>query len=83
LEAAGIAAGSVDVIISNCVINLSPDKPAVLREAYRALADGGEVFFSGGWLLGHLLAVLIWWHVQLAAASTIASTDAYCIRHCL
>jgi ubiquinone/menaquinone biosynthesis C-methylase UbiE len=47
LEAAGIAAGSVDVIISNCVINLSPDKPAVLREAYRALADGGEVFFSG------------------------------------
>jgi ubiquinone/menaquinone biosynthesis C-methylase UbiE len=46
LEAAGIAAGSVDVIISNCVINLSPDKPSVLREAYRALADGGEVYFS-------------------------------------
>jgi ubiquinone/menaquinone biosynthesis C-methylase UbiE len=46
LEASGIAAGSVDVIISNCVINLSPDKPAVLREAYRALADGGEVYFS-------------------------------------
>jgi SAM-dependent methyltransferase len=40
-------AGSVDVIISNCVINLSPDKPAVLREAYRALAEGGEVYFSG------------------------------------
>lgn len=51
LEAAGIAAGSVDVIISNCVINLSPDKPAVLREAYRALAEGGEVFFSGGRLI--------------------------------
>jgi len=52
LEAAGIAAGSVDVIISNCVINLSADKPAVLREAYRALAEGGEVYFSGGYLRG-------------------------------
>jgi SAM-dependent methyltransferase len=47
LAAAGIAPGSVDLIISNCVINLSPDKGAVLREAYQALAEGGEVFFSG------------------------------------
>jgi SAM-dependent methyltransferase len=30
----------------SCVINLSPDKPAVLREAYRALAPGGELYFS-------------------------------------
>lgn len=28
------------------MINLSPDKPAVLREAYRALAPGGELYFS-------------------------------------
>jgi SAM-dependent methyltransferase len=47
LAAAGIAPGSIDLIISNCVINLSPDKAAVLSEAYQALADGGEVFFSG------------------------------------
>lgn len=46
LSAAGVAPGSVDIIISNCVINLSPDKPAVLREAYAALAEGGEVYFS-------------------------------------
>jgi len=47
LSAAGVAAGSVDLIISNCVINLSPDKAAVLKEAYQALAPGGEVYFSG------------------------------------
>ncbi|WIA21587.1 hypothetical protein OEZ85_000776 [Tetradesmus obliquus] len=46
LAAAGITPGSIDLIISNCVINLSADKAAVLREAYAALADGGEVFFS-------------------------------------
>jgi ubiquinone/menaquinone biosynthesis C-methylase UbiE len=33
---------SVDVIISNCVINLSGDKPAVLREAARVLRPGGR-----------------------------------------
>lgn len=43
---AGIADASVDLIISNCVLNLSPDKPAVLREAYRVLANGGEFYFS-------------------------------------
>ncbi|OCT57160.1 arsenite methyltransferase [Xenopus laevis] len=37
---------SCDIIISNCVINLSPDKRAVLREAYRVLKDGGEMYFS-------------------------------------
>lgn len=37
---------SFDIIVSNCVINLSPDKEAVLREAYRMLKSGGEVYFS-------------------------------------
>lgn len=46
LKAAGIKKASVDLIISNCVINLSPDKPAVLSEAYRVLANGGEFYFS-------------------------------------
>jgi len=34
--------GSVDVIISNCVINLSTDKDQVLREAFRVLRAGGR-----------------------------------------
>ncbi len=35
--------GSVDVVISNCVINLSPDKPAVFAEMYRVLRPGGRI----------------------------------------
>jgi len=35
-----------DIVISNCVVNLSPDKPSVLKEVYRVLKEGGEFFFS-------------------------------------
>ena len=41
-----VPANWADVIISNCVINLSPDKPAVLRGAFATLAPGGEMHFS-------------------------------------
>ncbi|XP_072883025.1 arsenite methyltransferase [Hemitrygon akajei] len=42
----GLKDSTFDIIISNCVINLSPDKTAVLEEAYRVLKDGGEMYFS-------------------------------------
>jgi SAM-dependent methyltransferase len=41
-----LEAGSFDVIVSNCVVNLSPDKPAVLAGVHRLLKEGGEFYFS-------------------------------------
>jgi SAM-dependent methyltransferase len=46
LNELGLEDASFDVIVSNCVINLSPDKEAVLKEAYRLLKPGGELYFS-------------------------------------
>jgi arsenite methyltransferase len=46
IEALPFADGSVDVVISNCVVNLSPDKPAVLAEAFRVLTAGGRFGIS-------------------------------------
>ena len=46
LNELNIADNSVDVVISNCVINLSPDKSAVLKEVFRILKPGGEIYFS-------------------------------------
>jgi len=46
IERIPLPAGTVDVIISNCVINLSVDKPAVFAEMHRALVPGGRIGIS-------------------------------------
>jgi SAM-dependent methyltransferase len=46
LAALDIKGDSVDVVISNCVLNLSPDKRAVFSEIFRVLKPGGELYFS-------------------------------------
>jgi SAM-dependent methyltransferase len=46
IENVPLPAAAVDVVISNCVINLSVDKPAVLAEMFRVLAPGGRIGIS-------------------------------------
>ncbi len=46
LKGAGIASDSIDLVVSNCVVNLSPDKRRVFAEIFRVLKPGGELYFS-------------------------------------
>ncbi len=46
LQSCDIADASIDVVVSNCVLNLSPEKERVFAEIFRVLKPGGELYFS-------------------------------------
>ncbi len=90
LDELGLEPGSFDVIVSNCVVNLSPDKEAVLRGAHRLLKPGGEFYFSDVYadrrvpaevkndpvLYGECLGGALYWNDFLRLAAATGFPDA-------
>ena len=89
LEELPLEPGSFDVIVSNCVLNLSTDKPAVLRGVQRLLKPGGEFYFSDVYadrrlpepvrshpvLYGECLGGALYWNDFLRLARGAGFTD--------
>lgn len=89
LDALGLAEGSFDLIVSNCVINLCQDKASVLRQAWRLLKPGGEMYFSDVYgdrripaelaadpvLYGECLSGALYWNDFLAIARRAGFRD--------
>jgi SAM-dependent methyltransferase len=84
IESLPVADNSADVIISNCVINLSPDKPRVFREAFRVLKTGGRLAISDVVALQPIPESLRKdWELYtgcVAGASTIAEIETWLAR---
>jgi SAM-dependent methyltransferase len=93
-DLSAIANNSVDIVVSNCVVNLSPDKPRVLAEVYRILKPGGEFYFSDvyadrrlSWdirgnevLWGECLAGALYWMDFLSLAKRTGFLDPRLVR---
>uniref|UniRef100_A0A8C9VFJ7 Arsenite methyltransferase n=1 Tax=Scleropages formosus TaxID=113540 RepID=A0A8C9VFJ7_SCLFO len=85
LQEAGLKGSFYDIIISNCVVNLSPNKKHVLKEAHHVLKDGGELYFSDIYcshrlpaeirthkvLWGECLGGALWWEDLLRLAEEV------------
>ncbi len=89
LDELGLVPESFDVIVSNCVVNLSPDKPQVLAGVKRLLKPGGEFYFSDVYadrrvsvsvqndpvLYGECLGGALYWNDFLRMAKSAGFTD--------
>jgi len=79
IEHLPVADGEIDVVMSNCVVNLSPDKPAVYREAFRVLKPGGRIAISDVVLLrplpAHLAAETLALSACIAGAASVPELE--------
>lgn len=89
LNEAGIERNTLDLILSNCVVNLAKDKMAVLTGAFDLLKEGGEMYFSDVYadrrvpahvasdpeVYGECLGGALYWNDFLNIAKTVGFTD--------
>jgi len=89
LDELDLESESFDIIVSNCVINLSPDKEAVLKQAFDLLKPGGEIYFSDVYadrrvpqnlvadplLYGECLSGALYWNDFINLAKSAGFTD--------